>query len=411
MSEAEVQISCIQFEPRIGEMEQNVATSVSLIGDAAAGGSKLIVLPELCNSGYVLNSREEAYELSETVETGNSIAAWRAAAADMDIHIVAGFIERQDDRLYNSAVVLGPKGLIGTYRKNHLWNAESALLRARRPWLSRLPHAVRPDRRPDLLRRLVPRGMAPAGAPGRRSRLRPDQLGADGRAAGERPGNGEHPVHGRRPQQLHVRRRLRPDRDRARPAFHRPEPDRQPQRLARRRPRQRVRARHGNRRLQPLGGAAPAHLEQLQSGHAGPKDRPLPARCSARRRVPAGTDENKAQNKPKENPPSKQGKEHEDASAYRNSGIRNLGPDGRRHERRRRPVHRQDRHPRRPQRRQQRGGALGRAVGRARGRRDQRGGRHSWARRWSWWSPTTAAARQARSAPSTRWSSRTRSTS
>jgi N-carbamoylputrescine amidase len=125
MSEAEVQISCIQFEPRIGETEQNVATSVSLIGDAAAGGSKLIVLPELCNSGYVLNSREEAYELSETVETGNSIAAWKAAAADMDIHIVAGFIERQDDRLYNSAVVLGPKGLIGTYRKNHLWNAEA----------------------------------------------------------------------------------------------------------------------------------------------------------------------------------------------------------------------------------------------------------------------------------------------
>ena len=125
MSEAEVQISCIQFEPRIGETEQNVATSVSLIGDAAAGGSKLIVLPELCNSGYVLNSREEAYELSETVETGNSIAAWRAAAADMDVHIVAGFIERQDDRLYNSAVVLGPKGLIGTYRKNHLWNAEA----------------------------------------------------------------------------------------------------------------------------------------------------------------------------------------------------------------------------------------------------------------------------------------------
>ena len=123
--EAAIQISCIQFEPRVAELDRNVETSVSLIGDAVATGSKLIVLPELCNSGYVLNSREEGYELSETVETGKSIAAWAQAAADQEIYIVAGFLERQDDRLYNSAIILGPKGVIGTYRKNHLWNAET----------------------------------------------------------------------------------------------------------------------------------------------------------------------------------------------------------------------------------------------------------------------------------------------
>jgi N-carbamoylputrescine amidase len=45
---AGIQISCAQFEPRIGEIERNVETSLKLIGEAADSGSRLIVLPELC---------------------------------------------------------------------------------------------------------------------------------------------------------------------------------------------------------------------------------------------------------------------------------------------------------------------------------------------------------------------------
>ena len=122
---AGIQISCAQFEPRIGEIERNVETSLKLIGEAADSGSRLIVLPELCNSGYVLESREEAYALSEDVATGGSIARWAALAAERGLYIVAGFLEHDGVKLYNSAIVIGPEGVIGTYRKNHLWADEA----------------------------------------------------------------------------------------------------------------------------------------------------------------------------------------------------------------------------------------------------------------------------------------------
>ncbi len=123
--EAQIQVSCAQFEPRIGETRRNVETSLALIETLARDGSQLIVLPELCNTGYVLESREEAYALSEEVSTGETITAWTKAAAEKNVTLVAGFLERDGVKLYNSAVVIGPDGIIGTYRKTHLWNAEA----------------------------------------------------------------------------------------------------------------------------------------------------------------------------------------------------------------------------------------------------------------------------------------------
>jgi predicted amidohydrolase len=41
------------------------------------------------------------------------------------MHIVAGITERSGPDLYNSAVVIGPEGYIGTFRKVHLWNEEN----------------------------------------------------------------------------------------------------------------------------------------------------------------------------------------------------------------------------------------------------------------------------------------------
>lgn len=48
-----------------------------------------------------------------------------AAAARLGVTLVAGIAERAGDALYNAAVVIGPAGYIGTFRKVHLWNAEN----------------------------------------------------------------------------------------------------------------------------------------------------------------------------------------------------------------------------------------------------------------------------------------------
>jgi predicted amidohydrolase len=125
-AEAAVTVAAIQMEPRFGETAANVGRSIALMEEAAAAGADLVVLPELCNTGYVFQSRAEARRLAEPVPDGPTVTAWAAAAARLNLHIVAGITERDGDALYNAAVILGPQGLVGLYRKVHLW-AEEAL--------------------------------------------------------------------------------------------------------------------------------------------------------------------------------------------------------------------------------------------------------------------------------------------
>jgi predicted amidohydrolase len=95
------------------------------IQKAGGQGADLVVLPELCNSGYVFETREEAGALSEEIPNGRTTQAWMEAAARHNLVIVAGITEREGDNLYNAAAIVGPRGYVGRYRKNHLWAAES----------------------------------------------------------------------------------------------------------------------------------------------------------------------------------------------------------------------------------------------------------------------------------------------
>lgn len=122
--ESKIGIACIQMEPIIGNKADNVRRTVALIEAAHARGAHLVVLPELCNSGYVFESREEAFALAEPLEGGETIAVWSEVAARLGVTLIAGFAEREGHTLYNSAAVIGPYGVIGGYRKLHLWGDE-----------------------------------------------------------------------------------------------------------------------------------------------------------------------------------------------------------------------------------------------------------------------------------------------
>jgi N-carbamoylputrescine amidase len=120
-----VTIACLQMQPSFGDVASNVERSLQLIDRAAADGANLVVLPELCNTGYVFASREEAFAIAEEIPAGPTVAAWAERAARHRLHLVAGICERAGNKLYNSAVVIGPAGYVGTYRKVHLWNEEA----------------------------------------------------------------------------------------------------------------------------------------------------------------------------------------------------------------------------------------------------------------------------------------------
>jgi len=123
--DTKVRIACIQMQPVIGRVEDNVRHSISLIERAVERGAELIVLPELSNSGYMFNSREEAFALSEAIPDGPTVKAWSEIASRHTLHLVAGICERDGAKLFNSAVLIGPNGYIGTFRKVHLWNEEN----------------------------------------------------------------------------------------------------------------------------------------------------------------------------------------------------------------------------------------------------------------------------------------------
>lgn len=112
------------MEPAFAEPDRNRAHLAALISDAAANGARLIVAPELCISGYAFRTREQAHALSEPVD-GPTVGNWRELADKHDAYIVGGICERDGERLFNSAVMVGPRGYTALYRKLHLWRDET----------------------------------------------------------------------------------------------------------------------------------------------------------------------------------------------------------------------------------------------------------------------------------------------
>ncbi|WP_223479610.1 nitrilase family protein [Oricola indica] len=119
-----VDIACIQFEPRFGAVADNLARSGALIEQAADSGAEIVVLPELANTGYVFENREEALALAEPVPEGQSTRFWGEIATRRKLFLISGITERDGEHLYNTAVVIGPEGVLGVYRKLHLWADE-----------------------------------------------------------------------------------------------------------------------------------------------------------------------------------------------------------------------------------------------------------------------------------------------
>lgn len=112
-------VGVAQVEPKLGEPERNLETCLARLEEAAAAGAKLLVLPECAIPGYMFDSAEEALPFAEEIP-GPSTEALERACRTLDVYAVCGLLERDGDALRNAAVLVGPDGLVGTYRKTHL---------------------------------------------------------------------------------------------------------------------------------------------------------------------------------------------------------------------------------------------------------------------------------------------------
>lgn len=114
-----LRVALAQMEPRIFEKKRNLERAGELLRIAAHRGAKLVILPECATTGYVFNSREEALPLAENIP-GPSTNALAKICGELQLHVVVGLLESDGDHLYNAAALIGPQGLLGSYRKAHL---------------------------------------------------------------------------------------------------------------------------------------------------------------------------------------------------------------------------------------------------------------------------------------------------
>ncbi len=111
--------AAVQMDVKILAREHNLERILSRVEEAAQAGAKLVVFPECALSGYCLVSLEEAAPVAEEVP-GPSTERILAAARALDCTVVVGLLERAGDQIFNSAAVVTPQGIMGTYRKLHL---------------------------------------------------------------------------------------------------------------------------------------------------------------------------------------------------------------------------------------------------------------------------------------------------
>jgi predicted amidohydrolase len=121
-------IAAAQFGPVLGDPDANRATAAGAVRDAAAQGARLVVLPELSDSGYVFTGPDEARGLATRAADSPTLRQWRDLAAAHGCAVVGGFCELGDDGLlYNSAALVDESGPRAVYRKAHLWDREKLI--------------------------------------------------------------------------------------------------------------------------------------------------------------------------------------------------------------------------------------------------------------------------------------------
>ena len=114
-----MRVAVAQLEPQLGAKERNLEACLARLDEAATAGAELLVLPECAIPGYMFDSAEEAMPFAEEIP-GPSTEAFADSCRRLEVHVVCGLLERDGDQLRNSAVLVGPDGLLGSYRKTHL---------------------------------------------------------------------------------------------------------------------------------------------------------------------------------------------------------------------------------------------------------------------------------------------------
>lgn len=116
-----MRVAFYQYRPLFGQPEDNCRKVVEKLKTVRAD---LVVLPELAFTGYYFKDRAEVRALSEDPRRSAVVESLVGLCRRRGFHMVTGFAERARDKYFDSALLLGPRGIRRIYRKLHFFNEE-----------------------------------------------------------------------------------------------------------------------------------------------------------------------------------------------------------------------------------------------------------------------------------------------
>lgn len=136
-------IATCAFPPTY-DVAKSLELHLSYIDEAADNDADLVVFPETSLQGYPPNfsvgdpepALKQVFAVAEPVPGGPSVETIAAKAAERGVHVIYGLTEAGDRPgiVYNTMVLTGPQGLIGTFRKVHLTMPEQMVWRPGNDW-------------------------------------------------------------------------------------------------------------------------------------------------------------------------------------------------------------------------------------------------------------------------------------
>ncbi|MBI5852731.1 MAG: carbon-nitrogen family hydrolase [Planctomycetes bacterium] len=112
-----VRSACVQFDVRRGEVEQNLAAVESLLREAAAGGARIAVLPEMWTCSFVPERDDAVLRASSRAEV-----RLLELSAELGLMVVGSAPHVDAGQVFNRAQLIDAGRVLGEYRKIHLFS-------------------------------------------------------------------------------------------------------------------------------------------------------------------------------------------------------------------------------------------------------------------------------------------------
>ncbi len=117
-----LKIAVAQFAPKDGDKEYNLSVIEKLTAKAKNAGAEVISFHEMSITAYTFFKdleREQVISFAEKVPDGESTRKLIEIAEKYDITVLAGLVEIENDKLYNTYICVDKSGLIAKFSKLH----------------------------------------------------------------------------------------------------------------------------------------------------------------------------------------------------------------------------------------------------------------------------------------------------